>query len=118
MRRQADRPAEHVRRHPVRRRTWLWMTLSLGLLALSVIAVWVRVASYPEYVPPHVARALDYFIEPGAAVWWVTTGKVFQAFPSDSPGYVVVSVANTAVWATAGGIAMMVGRVVVRAARR
>ena len=85
---------------------------------LSVIAVWVRVASYPEDVPTAIAKTLDYFVEPGAAVWWVTTGKVFQAFPSDFPGYVVVSVANTAVWATAGAIAMMVGRIVVRAARR
>jgi hypothetical protein len=103
---------------PVKRRTRLWMALSFGVLALSVIAVWVRVASYPGYVPPAVASALDYFVEPGAAVWWLTIGKVFQAFPSDFPGYVVVSVANTAVWATAGAIVMMVGRVVVRAARR
>jgi hypothetical protein len=100
---------------PVKRRTRLWMTLSLGVLALSVIAVWVRVASYPEYVPPPVARALDYFIEPGAAIWWVTAGKVFQAFPSDFPGYVVVSVANTAFWTTASAIVMMIVRVVVRA---
>ena len=53
------------------------------VLVLSVIAVWVRVAAYREYVPHAIARALDFFIEPGAAVWCVTIGKVFQAFPSD-----------------------------------
>ena len=101
-----------------KRRTRLWIALSFGVLVLSVIAVWVRVAAYPEYVPHAIARALDYFIEPGAAVWWVTIGKVFQAFPSDFPGYAVVSVANTVVWAAAGAIVMMVGKVAVRVARR
>ena len=67
---------------PIKKRTRLWsrpLALSFGVLVLSVIAVWVRVASYPEFVPPAIARALDYFIEPGAAVWWLTMGKVFQA---------------------------------------
>jgi hypothetical protein len=101
-----------------KRRTRLWIALSSGVLVMSVIAVWVRVAAYPEYVPPAIARALDYLIEPGAAVWWVTIGKVFQAFPSDFPGYAVVSVANTVVWATAGAIVMMVAKIAVRVARR
>jgi hypothetical protein len=101
-----------------KRRTRLWIALSSGVLVMSVIAVWVRVAAYPEYVPPAIARALDYFIEPGAAVWWVTIGKVFQAFPSDFPGYAVVSVANMVVWATAGAIVMMVAKIAVRVARR
>jgi hypothetical protein len=92
--------------------TRLWIALLFGVLALSVIAVWVRVASYPEYVPRAIARALDYFVEPGSAVWWLTIGKAFQAFPSDFPGYAVVSLANTAVWAAAGAIVVMVGRVV------
>jgi len=102
---------------PAKRRTWLWIALSFGVLVLSVIAVWVRVASYPEYVPRGVAKALDYFVEPGATVWWLTIGKAFQAFPSDFPGYVVVSLANTAVWAGVGAIVSMAGRVAVRAAR-
>jgi hypothetical protein len=93
-------------------RARLWIALSLGALALSAIAVWVRVASYPEYVPRAVATALDYFVEPGAAVWWLTIGKAFQAFPSDLPGYVVVSLANTAVWAAALALVVMAGRVV------
>jgi hypothetical protein len=86
----------------VKRRTRLWIALSLGLLVLSVIAVCVRVAGYPEYVPRAIASALDYFIEPGAVVWWMTMGKVFQGFPSNLAGYIVVSVGNTAVWTTAG----------------
>ena len=95
-----------------------WIGLSLGVLALSVVAIWVRAASYPEQVPRYVARALDWFVEPGAAVWWLTTGKAFQAFPSDFPGYVVVAVVNTVVWAAVGAIVMTVGRGAVRAARR
>jgi hypothetical protein len=99
-------------------RTRLWIALSFGVLVLSAIAVWVHVASYPEHVPRSIARALDYFIEPGAAVWWLTIGKAFQAFPSDVPGYVVVSVGNTAVWMTAAAIVLMVARVGVRVAHR
>jgi hypothetical protein len=103
---------------PVRRRTWLWVALSFGLLILSVIAVGVRVAGYPEYVPRVIVTAVDYFIEPGAAVWWMTIGKVFQAFPSDCVGYGMVSVANTVVWTTACVIVTTVGRVGVRTVRR
>jgi hypothetical protein len=103
---------------PVKRRTRLWIALSFCVLVLSAIAVWVRAASYPEYVPRAVARALDWFIEPGAAVWWMTIGKVFQAFPSDFPGYVVVSLSNTAAWIAVGAIVMLIGKVGLRAARR
>ena len=100
------------------RRSWLWIALAFGLLIVSVVAIGVRVAGYPEYVPGAVARTLEYFIEPGAAVWWMTIGKAFQAFPSDPMGYVVVSVANTAIWTTACVLVTAVGRVGVRAARR
>ena len=102
---------------PVKRHTWLWIALSLGLLILSAVAIGVRVAGYPEYVPRAIASTLDYFIEPGAAVWWMTIGKVFQAFPSDLMGYAVVSIANTAVWTTACALVTAVCRVGVRAAR-
>ena len=101
-----------------RRRTGPWIALSFGLLVLSVIAIGVRVAGYPQFVPRAIASTLDYFIEPGAAVWWMTIGKAFQAFPSDLAGYVVVSVANMALWTTACTICIAVGRVAVRAARR
>lgn len=103
---------------PIKRRARLWIALSFGLLVLSVIAVGVRVAGYPEFVPRAIARGLDYFIEPGAAVWWITIGKAFQAFPTDLAGYVVVSVSNTAVWTTACAIFAAIGRVGIRAARR
>jgi hypothetical protein len=102
----------------VKRRTGLWIALSFGFLVLSVSAIGVRVAGYPECVPRAIAGALDYFIEPGAAVWWMTIGKVFQAFPSDLAGYVVASVANTALWTTACAIFTAVGRVAIRAVRR
>jgi hypothetical protein len=45
-------------------------------------------------------------------------GNLFRTFPSDFPGYVVVSLGNTAVWTTVGAIVMMVGRVGVLAVRR
>jgi hypothetical protein len=116
-------PAAGKRQHVAleqtrRRRTGRWIALSFGLLVLSVIAIGVRVAGYPQLVPRAIASTLDYFIEPGAAVWWMTIGKAFQAFPSDLAGYVVVSVANTALWTTACAIFIAVGRVAVLAARR
>ena len=101
----------------VKRRTGLWIAISLGLLLLSVVAIGVRVAGYPEYVPRAIAAALDFFIEPGAAVWWMTIGKAFQAFPTDLVGYGVVSVANTVMWTMACAIVTAVGRVAVRAVR-
>lgn len=102
----------------VKRRTGLWIAVFVGLLLLSVIAIAVRVAGYPQYVPHAIAGALDFFIEPGAAVWWMTIGKAFQAFPTDLVGYVVTSVANTAIWTMACAIFTAVGRVAVRAVRR
>jgi hypothetical protein len=102
---------------PLRRRIWLWSAVSFGFLIVSVVAIAVRVAGYPAYVPRAIASILDYFIEPGAAVWWMTIGKAFQAFPSDLLGYVVLSVANTAFWTTACALVTAVGRVAIRAAR-
>jgi hypothetical protein len=102
----------------VKRRTGLWIALSFGLLVLSVIAIGVRAAGYPEYVPRAIAGALDCFIEPGAAVWWMTIGKAFQAFPSDLAGYAVVLVANTALWTAACAIFTAIGRAAVRTVRR
>ena len=100
---------------PLKRRKWPWIALSFGLLIVSVIAIGVHVAGYPEYVPRAIANTLDYFIEPGAAVWWMTIGKAFQAFPSDLTGYLVVSIGNTAIWTAACALVTAVGRFGVRA---
>ncbi len=81
-------------------------------------AVAVRVSGYPDYVPRAAAGFLDVFVEPGAAVWWVTLGHAFQAFPTDMPGYVVVCSANTVVWVIVCAICMAAGRAAVRAGRR
>ena len=102
----------------VKGRRGLWIAVACGLLLLSVIAIAVRVAGYPASVPRAIVRALGYFIEPGAAVWWMTIGKAFQAFPTDLAGYVVTSVANTVLWTAACAIFAAVGRVAVRAVRR
>ena len=81
-------------------------------------AVAVRVSGYPDYVPRALAGFLDFFVEPGAAVWWVTLGHAFQAFPTDMPGYVVASLANTVIWVMVCAICTAAGRAVVRLAGR
>lgn len=94
------------------------MVTSCGFLVLSMTAVAVRVSGYADYVPRAVAEFLDYFVGPGAAVWWMTLGSAFQAFPTDVPGYVVVCSANTVVWVMVCAICVAAGRAAVRAARR
>jgi hypothetical protein len=103
---------------PFKRRAWLWIAVSSGLLVLSMIAIGVRVAGYPEYVPRAIAGFLDDFVEPGSALWWMTTGGVFQAFPSDAAGYAVVSIGNTAAWMVAWAVCASLVRLVARAARQ
>jgi hypothetical protein len=103
---------------PIGKRARLWIALALGLLVLSIVALGVRVTGYREPVPLVSATFFDDFLEPGTAVWWMTIGKVFQAFPSDFTGYVVVSVANAALWTLACWLVAAIGKLAVRASRR
>ena len=95
-----------------------WIAISVGLLVLSITAVAVRVSGYPDSVPRAVAGFLDFFVEPGAAVWWVTRGHAFQAFPTGMPGYVVVVSSNTVMWVMLCAICVAGGRAAVRAGLR
>jgi hypothetical protein len=95
-----------------------WIAISVGILVLSITAVAVRVCGYPDSVPRAVAGSLDAFVEPGAAVWWVTLGHAFQAFPTALPGYVVVASSNTVMWVMLCAICMAAGRAAIRAGLR
>src|SRR5438270_12232963 len=75
------------------RRIW-WITLSIGLLVLSAIAVLARLSGY-YYVPQPLGHALDAFIGPGDLIWWITLGGVFDGFPTTSLGYRVRVLRNT-----------------------
>jgi hypothetical protein len=99
--------------HLVNRRTRRLVAF-LGLLALSTTAVGVREAGYPEGVPWMLAQALDRFAEPGVAVWWLTMGGVFQAFPSTVAGYFLVILANTMLWLVVAATLVSVARMVRR----
>ncbi len=96
-----------------------WIIFTFMLPALSGAAVAIRIYGYPDFVPWNVAQAFDGFIEPGSAVWWLTMGGVFQAFPSNAAGYFVVIAGNTLLWlfaavilvATFGVVRRVIGRV-------
>jgi hypothetical protein len=72
-----------------------WLAVSTELALLSVASVVVHVLQYPVFVPEFVAGGLEWFVEPGVFVWWITLGGVFQAFPSTAVGYFVVVLGNT-----------------------
>ncbi|HEY3067153.1 MAG TPA: hypothetical protein VGL09_15275 [Methylomirabilota bacterium] len=100
------------------RRIWWWLVLSSAFFVMSVAAVALRVAQYPEYVPRPIVDVLEPFLEPGLTIWWLTIGKAFQAFPSDGVGRAVAVLGNTAFWVFVGAIVAAIGRTGVRLARR
>ena len=97
-----------------------WLLLTIGLLALSALAVAIRAAGPNSDVAPAVlASALRQFVEPGVSVWWLTMGGVFLAFPNTTGGYVAVVVGNTLFWlAVAAILALLAGAARVLRRRR
>jgi len=78
------------------------------LAVLSIAAIVVRALGYPASVPHFLARALDWYVEPGLTVWWCTLGGVFEGFPTDQPGYVVTVLGNVTFWLSMGYVAKRV----------
>ena len=101
-----------------RRRLQWWLGLTLGFFVASAAAVTVRALSYPEYVPRPAVDILEPFVEPGLAIWWLTIGKAFQAFPSDGAGRAVAVLGNTAFWVAVCAIGVALWRAGVGFARR
>jgi len=100
------------------RRPWRWLILAFAFFVTSVAAIAVRAAQYPDYVPRSIVEVLEYFIEPGLAIWWLTIGKAFQAFPSDWEGRTAAIVANTAFWTLVCALCLLLWRGAVRTVRR
>ena len=97
------------------RRIW-WITLSIGLLVLSAIAVLARLSGY-YYVPQSLGHSLYAFIGPGELIWWITMGGVFEGFPTTILGYSVLVLGNTIAWALVIGSGILALRVASRAIR-
>src|SRR3977135_4498537 len=95
-----------------------WWLLLLLLLVASVCAVAVRAAGYPESVPGAVAGFLDWFVDPGVALWWLTTPNLFMSFSSSPLGYAIVTFGNTALWMIAAAIGVYVCKVSYRGLQR
>lgn len=75
-----------------------WAAAAIGIASVSAAAVWARVASYPMWLPRPLPALLEWFVEPGVLVWWLTLGGVFQGYPVDRAGYAMIVAGNTAVW--------------------
>ena len=101
---------------PASRRRWL--ALALELLALSALSICVRAFGYPEAVPRSLARAADWFAEPGLSLWWLTMGGVFQTFPSSAAGVCVAILGNALLWLAPAALIALVFRVARRALAR
>jgi len=78
-----------------------WLAVAIGLLATGVAAACAGAYGYPEFVPRIVANALDQFLEPGLALWWLTLGGPFQSSPAHWSGYCVTILGNTLLWLVA-----------------
>jgi hypothetical protein len=95
-----------------------WLGLAFGFFVMSVAAIAVRALNYPGYVPRPIVHVLEPFVEPGMAIWWLTIGKAFQAFPSDWAGRAVAALSNTAFWLLVCAIGAALWRGGLRAVRR
>ena len=90
------------------RRAAGWLRLAAFFATLSLAAIVVRVLGYPAPVPSFVAAGLDWFVEPGLTVWWITLGGLFEGYPSTRAGYAATLVGNVTFWLA---ISVLVGRV-------
>ena len=93
-----------------------WPLYSLAILALSLIAVHIRLSGY-NYVPHPLGRALDDFQSPGEIVWWLTLGHVFQGYPNTLPGYTVLIAANTVFWVSVTALVTWLTALVLKVTR-
>ncbi len=105
----ADRSPGDVQTGPNRVNRLRW---SIGLFVgiASAAGIIIRAAGYPPAVPEVIRQVLTAFIEPGLAIWWLTAGGVFQAFPSDATGYVIAAIGNIGFWCIGLGLVAVVVR--------
>lgn len=96
----------------------LWVAAACLVAAVSAAAVWARVAQYPMWLPRPLPALLEWFVEPGVLVWWLTRGAVFQSFPRDFAGYALTVAGNTVVWMTLAGFVVWGTRRIRRALGR
>lgn len=105
--------------HPAwRSRRQAWLTLTACLAAVSAASTAVRASVNQEVIPGWLANLLGDFVEPGAAVWWLSLGGAFQAFPDGGEGYAVVVAANTAFWLLVAAIVAPLARLAYRFTHR
>lgn len=71
------------------------------LTTVSLAALVLRLLGRPAWLPVPVKHALDAWLEPGLAVWWVTLGGPFQHAPTALGGYAVTLAGNVAFWGCA-----------------
>jgi len=64
----------------------VWIATASVIAAVSAGAVWARVAQYPMWLPRPLPAVLEWFVEPGVLVWWLTIGGLFEGYPSSLAG--------------------------------
>jgi hypothetical protein len=77
----------------------VYLTLLFALFSAGAIAD--RATGFQGHIPRVVTQALSSFIEPGATIWWLTAGGVFQGFPGNTLGYIITLVSNVVFWLVA-----------------
>jgi hypothetical protein len=94
-----------------------WAARSGGVLVLTVLVMALRRAGYP-YVPRPISAVLEAFVEPGAALWWLTLGGPFRTSPADLAGLAVLVLGNTAFWVVLWVIGAATWKLAVRTGRQ
>ena len=92
-----------------------WLCASFLCILLSVAGVVNHALGFPlSSMSRPVTKFLDYFIEPGYTVWWVTTGNLFAGYPSSASGYAITIGANVVAWLLTGALFSAIARFIWR----
>lgn len=91
-----------------------WVVLAAVVAMVSAVAVWARLAQYPMWLPRPLPAVLEWFVEPGVLVWWLTIAGLFEGYPSSLAGHAVVVVGNTMLWMTLAAVGVWLVRRIAR----
>lgn len=84
-----------------------WLFPMLGFFALTLVAICARLSSY-YYVPHVLGRILDWFTNPGEAIWWLAMGGPFANYPATGAGYMVFILGNVVSWTVISALSVRV----------
>ena len=92
-----------------------WLLVAVVLATASTVALWVL--KLRAAIPSTIGEALDDFVQPGTAIWWLVLGGPFRSMPSSPGGIAFAAVTNAMFWVLLCWLAALALRVIRRITR-